>query len=275
MLLYPNAKINIGLYVTEKRSDGFHNLESVFYPVELCDILEITILEGSKGECYFQSSGIILDCPDEKNLVVKAYRMLNERFDLPSVAVHLHKQIPFGAGLGGGSSDAAFMLKGLNQLFDLRLSDYELEQYAAHLGSDCAFFIKDRPAYAHGKGEELELVALNLQGWRLALVKPNCNVSTAEAYGGIVPKPSDFNLHRLPTLPVNEWREKISNDFEKTICSIYPQIEQIKQQLYGQGAVYASMSGSGATVYALFPEHSNPNFSALFPDCFVWSEVLS
>lgn len=274
MLLYPNAKINIGLYVTQKRPDGFHNLETVFYPIPLCDILELNPLSDKWGTCEFKESGISLDCADDANLVVRAYHLLDNDFSLPAVSVHLHKQIPFGAGLGGGSSDAAFMLKGLNELFHLNLSVTQLERYASQLGSDCAFFINNQPSFASGKGEVLEPLAMTLKNWLLVLVKPNCHVSTAQAYKGVRPKATDIDLHTLIDLPITQWSDKVKNDFENSIFQSHPQIEAIKSELYRLGATYASMSGSGATVFGLFPASTDIHFSSCFSDCFVWSKLL-
>lgn len=271
MIVFPNAKINVGLFVTEKREDGFHNLETVFYPVGMSDILEINKAEsGDPGECFFKNSGITIDCPPEKNLVIKAYRLLAGKYQLPAINIHLHKVIPFGAGLGGGSADAAFMLKALNQYFGLEIPDGELVCYAAQLGSDCAFFIKNSPAFASGKGEVLEDIALSLADYRMVFVKPDCGVSTAEAYAGIIPGKAAFDLRQLPQLPVMDWRDKVINDFEKTVFTKYPEIEDVKRQLYANGAVYASMTGSGSAVFGLFDRKNIPAFS--FPGCFVWQE---
>lgn len=269
MIVFPNAKINIGLFVTEKRNDGFHNLETVFYPVGLTDILEVNEAEGKeKGDCFFKNSGIVIDCPSDKNLVIKAYRLLAGAYDLPAVNVHLHKVIPFGAGLGGGSSDAAFMLKVLNQLFVLNIPEDELMTYAAQLGSDCAFFIKNSPAFASGKGEVLENSVLSLKDYCMVLVKPACGVSTAEAYAGIVPCKASFDLRKIGDIPVTEWKNKVFNDFERTVFAIYPEIEGIKKKLYSDGAVFASMTGSGSAVFGLFHRENMPEFH--FSDCFVW-----
>lgn len=271
MIYFPNAKINIGLFVTEKRNDGFHNLETVFYPVGLSDILEVQRAEGGRdGECCFKNTGIAVDCPPEKNLVLKAYHLLSADFHLPAINVHLRKIIPFGAGLGGGSSDAAFMLKALNECCELRLSDAELIKYASQLGSDCAFFIPNRPAFASGKGDVLEKLELSLDAWRVVLVKPMCGISTAEAYAGIVPRKAPFDLHRIETLPVNEWKSVIENDFETTVFTHYPEIARIKQYLYSQGAVYASMTGSGSAVFGLFEK--NKEIKIECSGCFIWQE---
>lgn len=268
MVVFPHAKINIGLFVTEKRKDGFHNLETVFFPVGLSDILEIGQGEGESGSFQFKNTGIEVGGDPGENLVIRAYRLLAADFHLPAIQVHLHKIIPFGAGLGGGSADAAFMLKALNAFFGLHLSGKEMVSYAARLGSDCAFFIDDRPAFASGKGELLEPMELTLTGYRIILVKPSFGVSTPEAYAGIVPRPAGYDLHRLGQLPVNTWKEHIRNDFEVTVFQKYPSLALLKQQLYDRGAEYVSMTGSGSAIYGLFKKERE--IKPEFPDCFVW-----
>lgn len=269
MIYFPNTKINIGLFVTEKREDGFHNLETVFYPLGLSDILEVKRIEEEPGgKCYFENTGITVDCPAEKNLVLKAYHLLAQDFRLPAMKVHLRKIVPFGAGLGGGSSDAAFMLKAINENCGLGLSDSRLIEYASQLGSDCAFFISGRPAFASGKGERLAPIALSLDDYRIVLVKPDCGVSTAEAYRGIVPKRPEFDLRKLGTLPVEEWKQVVKNDFEATVFARYPEVGRLKEYLYGQGAVYAAMTGSGSAVFGIF--HRNRKIDINCPGCFVW-----
>ncbi|KIO43568.1 4-(cytidine 5'-diphospho)-2-C-methyl-D-erythritol kinase [Sanguibacteroides justesenii] len=268
MVLFPNAKINIGLFITEKRPDGFHNIETIFYPIGLCDILELHKEESGAGECIFHTSGIPIDCEPEKNLVIKAYRLLAKEFDLPSVRVHLHKIIPFGAGLGGGSADAAYMLKGLNELFVLGLSDSRLEDYAVRLGSDCAFFIRNRPVYARGKGEMMSSIDLDLNDYYLVLVKPDGGVATPEAYAGITPCAATFDLREVPCCPVADWKERVRNDFENTVNKKLPEINRIKERLDEAGALYVSMTGSGSAVYALFER--KVEVKEYFPDYFTW-----
>ncbi len=274
MVVFPNAKINIGLYVTEKRPDGFHNLETVFYPIDLRDILEITEIKNEKGRCVFTSTGIPIDCPPEKNLVCKAYSMLADEYNLPSVEVHLHKIIPYGAGLGGGSADAAFMLGGLNRLFALGICVERLMEYAARLGSDCPFFMLNRPVFAFGKGELMETIDLSLKDYSMVLVKPDRGVSTPEAYRGITPRAASFDLRELGKLPVNEWNGTVVNDFEDSVLPKVPEIEEIKNVLRSLGAVYVSMTGSGSAVYGLF---THPvEVEKAFPEYFVWqSEGMS
>ena len=271
MILFPNAKINIGLFVIRRREDGFHDLETVLWPVGIRDILEIVPSGKGMEKCELVVTGNAVDCPPERNLVVRAYRLLSGDHPLPSVSVRLHKAIPFGAGLGGGSSDAAFMLRGLNELFGLGLSLDELEVYASRLGSDCAFFVRDEPVFACGRGEVMTPVRLSLERYKLAIVKPGRGVSTAEAYKGIVPGPAAVDLRRLGEVPVSEWRGKVENDFEKTIVPLVPEIGEIKEGLYAAGAVYACMTGSGSSVFALF-EGKVPDLAGMFPEYFVWME---
>lgn len=249
MVVFPNAKINIGLAVTEKRADGYHNIETVFYPVKVYDALEV-IESPVSG---FSSSGIAVP-GDDNNLCLKAWSLLRDRYQLPPVKIHLHKNIPVGAGLGGGSADAAFTLKLLNRFFKLGLSEDELETLARQLGSDCAFFIRNEPAFAFGKGDEFGAVALDLSDYYLALVMPPVQVPTAEAYQGTNPEKPANSLQILINTPVDQWKHTISNDFEKSIFSRFPLIASVKEELYRQGALYASMSGSGAAVYGIFKE---------------------
>lgn len=264
MIKFPNAKINIGLYVTEKRPDGFHNLETVFFPVGWSDILELTI----SGEVEFSSSGLVIPGETESNLVLKAYRLLQNDFNLPPVKIHLHKQIPFGAGLGGGSSDGAFTLVMLNKYFELGLSGENLEKYAARLGSDCPFFIRNQPVFATGKGEQMEQLQLSLNNWFILLVKPPFGVPTADAYRSIVPKKPLVSLKELIQLPVQEWKNNLENHFETPVFQQHPKIQEVKQLLYEMGATYASMSGSGSCVFGLFKELPN-NTESLFPAPFL------
>ena len=270
MIVFPNAKVNLGLFVTEKRPDGFHNLETVFYPIALTDVLEIVEMKRDSGFCEFHNTGIDVECEPEKNLIVKAYRMLDADFHLPAVDIYLHKVIPFGAGLGGGSSDAAFALKALNDLFSLYLSLVQLENYAARLGSDCAFFIQNKPAFASGKGEILESMDFSLKDYRFMLVKPSFGVSTPEAYRGIHPAPASFDLHHLGDIPVESWKTSVKNDFETNVFPLHPRLPELKAYLYAQGAAYVSMSGSGSAIFGLFPRDVAVNLDC--PDCFIWQE---
>lgn len=251
MLVFPNAKINIGLRITEKRSDGFHNLQSCFYPVSWTDALEIIPFEDG-SETQFCSSGLNIPGGSNTNLCVRAYDLLKADFQLPPVQVHLHKIVPIGAGLGGGSADAAFALKLLNERFGLGLSPARLEDYARVLGSDCAFFVQNRPMYCVEKGDVFEEISIDLSGYYMLLVYPNLAISTAEAYAGVRPHQPEVPLRSQLQAPIDTWRNTVHNDFEDSLFPSYPILAQIKQQLYDLGAVYASMSGSGSTVYGIF-----------------------
>lgn len=266
MILFPNAKINLGLSVVRKREDGYHDLETVFYPVGIKDILEV--VPDEEGDCELTITGIPVSGDPEKNLVVKAYRLLQARFNLPGVRIFLHKQIPFGAGLGGGSADAAFMLLLLQDLFRLSLSDDELEAIAGTLGADCPFFCRNTPVYAEGTGDQFTPVDLSLKGLHLVLVKPATGVSTKDAFGNIHPAAPEINVREIIERPVEAWKDLLKNDFEKTVFPLYPEISRIKEELYEAGALYASMSGSGSTVFGIFREA--PELGNRFSDCFVW-----
>ncbi|MCB0402729.1 MAG: 4-(cytidine 5'-diphospho)-2-C-methyl-D-erythritol kinase [Flavobacteriales bacterium] len=249
MLVFPNAKINIGLHVTEKRADGFHNIESIFYPVmQLFDALEIV----QSNRLTFQSTGIPIPGNEEDNLCLKAFKLLHADYNIPPVSIHLHKVIPIGAGLGGGSADAAFAIKALNDLFELGLTVEQMQNYARKLGSDCAFFIENKPVFAYNKGDEFEAVDLDLSGYSIRIEYPGIHISTAEAYGGIKP---DFSKHQLKELireDPRHWKQHIRNDFEKSVFPNHPEIEALKTKLYGDGAIYASMTGSGSAVFGIF-----------------------
>jgi 4-diphosphocytidyl-2-C-methyl-D-erythritol kinase len=248
MIIFPNAKINIGLNVINRRDDGYHNLETVFYPLPIKDALEIV----EADELSFGSSGLEIPGRVEDNLCVKGYHLLKKDFDLPPVKIHLHKHIPIGAGLGGGSADAAFFIKLLNQNFNLGLTDDKMEDYARQLGADCAFFIRNRPVFAFEKGDEFEPVKLDLSNYKIVLVMPPTHVSTAEAYRGVKPAPVKDSLMELIELPVTDWKKHIKNDFEESIFKNHPEIRGVKAALYQAGALYASMSGSGASVFGIF-----------------------
>ncbi len=244
MLFFPNAKINIGLNIVSKREDGYHNLETIFYPIGWKDVLEI-VPSSTPG---FKCTGITVE--GGENLCEKALKLLKVDYDIPDVFIHLHKNIPTGAGLGGGSSDAAFTLMGLNQLFNLGISKHELKGYALQLGADCPFFIDNVPSFASGVGEELIPLDLDLKGHYLVVVKADVFVSTSEAFSAVTPKPSDFSLVDEIQKPLSDWRLK--NDFEDSIFKHHPKLLAIKNTLTGAGAVYTSMSGSGSSIYALF-----------------------
>lgn len=268
MICYPNAKINLGLNVIRKREDGYHNIRTVFYPIPIKDALEV--VEARKFS--FTQTGIPVDAPAEENLVVKAIRLLEEHFFLPPLEVHLLKAIPFGAGLGGGSSDAAFMLKLLNDFAKLDFSTEHLEEIASELGADCPFFIRNTPVYAFGTGNVFESIDLSLKGYHLCLIKPDIAISTPEAYAMVTPKRPERSLKEIIKMPVHEWKEVMVNDFEESIFKKHPLIGQIKEELYKAGAVYASMSGSGSSVFGLF--ESPPELKSKYPSCFVWEGEL-
>lgn len=263
MVRFPNAKINLGLSVTERREDGFHNLETVFYPVPLCDILEVI----RSDRFSFRSTGAPLESAEEQNLAVRAYRLLKEQFDLPPVSIWLHKVIPLGAGLGGGSSDGAFMLKMICDLFGLSLDREELEAQAALLGADCPFFIGNEPSFATGTGNILQPVKVDLSDYRLALVKPPFHVNTGMAYNAITPRKREISVRDIVKQPVDDWKESLINDFESPLFNMFPEIGKIKEELYRLGAVYSSMSGSGSALYGLFrelPPHLRDHFPASY-----------
>ena len=264
MVSFPNAKINIGLYITEKRSDGFHNLESCFYPVGWCDVLEILPAE----KLSFKSTGISIPGNPETNLCLKAYHLIKQDFNIPPVMIHLHKVIPIGAGLGGGSADCAFTIKTLNDLFELCLTTKQMENYARKLGSDCAFFIQNRPKYCVGKGDEFSEIFLNLSDKFIVLVNPTIHISTAEAYAGVKPRKGKMDLRKNLQISVNQWVNTVANDFENHLLSKYPTISTIKEQLYFHGATYASMTGSGSTVFGIFEEAVD--LKEVFADYSVW-----
>ena len=273
MVFFPNAKINIGLYITGKREDGFHSLETIFYPVKWCDILEFVEPDKEDKRITFSSSGIAIPGRGEDNICVNAYNLLAEDYNLPGLAVHLHKIIPIGAGLGGGSADGAFMLSSLNEYFKLNISNTQLKAYAAQLGSDCAFFIDNKPSFASGRGEVLEPVDFSLEGYYLILVVPSIHVSTVEAYKGIVTASSTFDLRQINKLSVKEWKGNIINQFEESIFAKYAAIKEIKDELYRLGAAYASMSGSGSAVYGIFTQQQN--IASQFEDCTIWQGELN
>jgi 4-diphosphocytidyl-2-C-methyl-D-erythritol kinase len=248
MIIFPNAKINLGLNVLNRRVDGYHNIETILYPVEIKDALEIV----EADQFVFSNSGIPFSGNPEENLCVKAWHLISRDFNLPPVHIYLHKQIPVGAGLGGGSADAAFCIRLLDDKFQLGLGVSQMEDYARQLGSDCAFFIRNRPAIASGKGDELKEIELNLEHYYLVLVMPAVHVNTAEAYQGVQLGANKGSLSDLPGLQVEEWRHTIKNNFEESIFKKHPIIKKVKEELYESGAIYASMSGSGASVYGIF-----------------------
>lgn len=248
MISFPNAKINIGLNVVSKREDGYHNLETIFYPVKLADVLEFT----DSNEMQFSTSGIEIDGKPENNLILRAYQLLKKEFNIPQIQIHLHKIIPFSAGLGGGSSDAAFTLKMLNEYFDLKIPSTKLKYYATQIGADCPFFIENKPTFATGIGNQFQPVNLDLSEYKILIAKPNISVSTPDAFQDVTPSKPKFNLKDIENLPIEDWKDFINNDFEKSVFEKYPEIENLKQSLYKMGALFASMSGSGSAVFGIF-----------------------
>lgn len=254
MIYYPNAKINIGLNVVNRRADGYHNLETVFYPINLQDAIELQMLDSDIPECGYKLKvqGTVLDGAPDDNLVIKAYKLLKHDFDLPPMSFNVFKHIPTGAGLGGGSADAAFTIKAINDRCKLNLTIEQMEQYAAQLGADCAFFIKNKAVFATGIGNEFHDFTLSLKGKTLLLVKPDIFVSTADAYRDVVPKEPETHLTQLLAQPLETWKNTVFNDFEKSVFARYPGIAAIKDKLYDMGAVYSAMSGSGSAVFGIF-----------------------
>lgn len=253
MISFPIAKINLGLYVTEKRADGYHNLETVFFPVETVkDVLEAVPAAGEISQMHLSGLPVAGDAKD--NLVWKAYSFLKERFPskISLLDWHLHKAIPMGAGLGGGSSDGAQALLMLNEMCGLEIPDNALLEMALSLGSDCPFFIYGKPCFASGRGEVLEPLALSLEGYRMEIFPSEVHVSTGKAFGLLTPRPAPFDLRKLPEIPVENWRETIGNDFEKPVFSMHPELAARKQAIYDSGAVYAQMSGSGSALLGIF-----------------------
>jgi 4-diphosphocytidyl-2-C-methyl-D-erythritol kinase len=252
MLVFPKAKINLGLRITGKRNDGYHDIETIFYPVNLCDALEAVADTGGSGRDVLTVTGNQITVNDQDNLVIKAVNKLRETYNFPFLRIHLHKVIPAGAGLGGGSSDAASMLRNINRIFNLNLSDEYLKTVALQLGSDCPFFIDCQPSYATGRGEILEPMDNFLRGYHIVLLNPGINVSTKEAYANCIPDLPVNLLKNIISYPVAEWRNFLTNDFEKTVFSKYPFIGDLKSALYESGSLFSSMSGSGSTVYGIF-----------------------
>ena len=267
MICFPTCKINLGLRITNKRADGFHALETVFFPISIKDALEIIIEpDTNAAPISFTSSGLAINGDPSDNLCFKAYGLLKKDYPtIPNIKMHLHKTIPMGAGLGGGSADGAFTLVALNQLFNLQLSVDKLMQYALTLGSDCPFFIINTPAFASGRGEILKPINVNLDGYRIVIVNPGIAISTKLAFSLIIPQVPDTNMEAIICEPVTLWKEKLINDFEQPIFNSFPELANIKETLYQKGAVYASMTGTGSTVYGIFPTSMMDTLSFNFP----------
>lgn len=272
MLSLPCAKINIGLNVTRKRSDGYHDIETVFYPIPLTDVLEIKPLCAEDDEDV-QIIGMPCDADVHDNLVYRVYADLRREFALPAMSVYLYKKIPVGAGLGGGSSDAAETIKMINELFALGLDNDDMARRIARYGADCAFFIRRTPVFARGIGDVFSNIRLTLGGMYLVLVKPDIFVSTREAYAGIVPKTAERDLRQCVESEIDSWRNTVTNDFETHVFKLYPLLAAIKQTLYDMGALYAAMSGSGSTLYGIF-DRPVEEAVTVFSDCFVFEKQL-
>ena len=274
MITFPNAKINLGLNIVEKRPDGYHNLETIFYPINLQDALEVTRRENNDKEYTLHISGSSLEGEPEDNLVVKAYKLLKKDYPgLLPVDIHMYKHIPAGAGLGGGSSDAACMIKLLNDKFSLGLSTERMEEYAVKLGADCSFFIRNKPVFATGIGNLFEPVELSLKGYHIILIKPDIFVSTRDAFAEIKPVRPAVSLKEIVKQPMETWKSSMKNDFEDSVFKKFPEIAAIKDELYDLGAVYAAMSGSGSSVYGIFKAPIE-NVEDKFCGCFCRQRAL-
>ena len=274
MITFPNAKINLGLNIIEKRPDGYHNLETIFYPINLQDALEVTRRENNDKEYTLHISGAPLEGEPEDNLVVQAYKLLKKDYPgLLPVDIHMYKHIPAGAGLGGGSSDTACMIKLLNDKFSLGLSTERMEEYAVKLGADCAFFIRNKPVFATGIGNLFEPVELSLKGYHIILIKPDIFVSTRDAFAEIKPVRPAVSLKEIVKQPIETWKSSMKNDFEDSVFKKFPEIAAIKDELYDLGAVYAAMSGSGSSVYGIF-EAPIENVEDKFCGCFCRQRAL-
>lgn len=272
MIVFPNCKINLGLHILRKRTDGFHDLETVFYPIALQDALEIVQNTVRTRDIQLTTSGLTIDSSIEENICFKAYRLLKKDFpELPSVKMYLHKVIPSGAGLGGGSSNGAFTLTLLNKKFNLGLNEEQLVIYALQLGSDCPFFIKNKPCYASGRGEKLEETGLDLSDYKIVLINPQIHVHTGKAFSKISPFDKRTSIKKIIQKPVEEWKDVLKNDFEETVFAEHPEIKMIKEKLYQQGAAYASMSGSGSSVYGLFEKNIELQFD--FPSNYFIKQI--
>lgn len=258
MILFPPAKINLGLRVSGKRADGYHELESLMLQVPWCDILEIV----QRNTLSFTGTGIPIPGDPESNLCLRAYHLLREKFQLPPVAIHLHKNIPMGAGLGGGSADGTYTLLILNRLFQLELNPDQLRAYALELGSDCPLFVEALPQLATGRGEILEPFQLNLTGYHLHLLNPGIHVSTKDAFAGLSLDQQGTSIREILIKPLADWKGELKNDFETSVFAKHPELKELKSALYTNGALYAAMSGSGSTLFGIYAQKP----SLLFPE---------
>lgn len=259
MIAFPNSKINLGLNILRKRPDGFHDLETVFYPLPLKDVIEVIKSPEAAAGIQFSATGLPVNGPLEENLCIRAYRLLQKDFpDLPPVKMHLHKVVPMGAGLGGGSANAVFMLKLLNEKFHLQLSNEKLLDYSIQLGSDCPFFIFNKPAIGTGRGELLQTISLDLSAYSIVLINPHIHINTAWAFAQLGQPVERKPIHAVIQQPVDTWQKDLVNDFEGPVCAHHPELLSIKENLYAAGALYASMTGSGSCFYGLFPKNKIP-----------------
>ena len=270
MVFFPNAKINLGLHIVSKREDGYHNIETVFVPVGWCDVLEVN--RSAKDGVAFTQTGIKVFGDSGTNLCVKAYHLMASLHEIGPVQMHLHKIIPIGAGLGGGSSDAAFTLLALNTIFEVGLAEKTLQEYASRLGSDCAFFIRNTPLLATQKGDQFKPIDVNLKGFFAVIVKPKTSIRTVDAYRDVIPLKPEQSLSAVIKLQANRWKGRLNNDFENSVFKKHPSVGKIKDKLYAQGAVYASLSGSGSAVYGIFEKPVD--LTSHFRGSTVWQSVL-
>ena len=267
MICFPNAKINLGLNVTEKRSDGFHNIETIFYPIGWNDALEVVVAKKySRKEFTLHLSGIPISGNTNDNLLYKAYKLMQQIRLLPKIEVYLHKSLPMGAGLGGGSSDAAFFIKLLNEQFSLELTESETLDISKKLGSDCAFFVKNSPVFAFQKGDIFSDISLDLISLYIAVVYPNIHSNTKEAYSLITPQKPSQSVLEIIKQPIATWKTDLVNDFETSIFKLYPAVKKVKDDLYRLGSLYASMSGSGSAVFGLFDHEPDIKHLQMFPN---------
>ncbi|MBS1642814.1 MAG: 4-(cytidine 5'-diphospho)-2-C-methyl-D-erythritol kinase [Bacteroidetes bacterium] len=271
MIVFPNCKINLGLNIIRKREDGFHDLETFFYPLNICDAVEIIQTNDSNNISY-TSTGLAIAGNEQNNLCIKAYQLFKKDFPLlPSIKMHLHKNIPMGAGLGGGSADGAFVLKLLNQKFNLQLSQQQLINYALQLGSDCPFFIINKPCFATSRGEKMNEININLSAYKFLLVNPQIHISTSWAFANIQPTIPSKSIQQIITQPIHTWKNELVNDFEKPVFQQHTSIHSIKNEMYKMGALYAAMSGSGSTIFGIFEKEKKLSYS--FPENYFVQEI--
>jgi len=271
MIAFPRCKINIGIHILEKRTDGYHNIETLFYPIGLSDGLEII---KTDGKTVLTLSGLPIEENGKPNLCIMAYELLKDKFDLPPVKIHLHKKIPSGSGLGGGSSDAANTLLLLNSMFNLDIDKNELAQYASRLGADCAFFIYNKPIIGKNIGYDFIDTDVDLSGFYVAVIKPNIHINTKKAYEKVTPDSNRSPLKELIEKPMEKWKNEVVNDFEKYVFKEYPNVESIKTTLYKKGALFASMTGSGPAIFGIF-DHDPVQLNKIFGKHIIWKEKIT